>query len=363
MKRIAAPKRRGKIGPPFVDIAGRLRHLVWYQYVTNKTSDSDAELDRKYVQLGRTEEPTRAFTYIRRRAVDPHWQDATGRRRNFSLVEALAEDFEGSRELYFSRLWELVAPTTPTFPMVTEIIESISDQLGLFRASDVAPLESAPAFKRHPAFVPFPDPSYRSALRKLIERPTADHLALLGALYLEAIGETALEQAILLRELLREGVQRFINQNRIRGLAEYLLVALIEDRLIARRWESPKQMVWAKWALTDPAVSKIYRKRQIKGFMLAAYAFLFYQRRRRDYEFPLVPRTGPISSLKRSSKALRRLKKEQDRSYWTRRLYSGEGPIDPLKAYGALQEYFFRPPPHNKGKRRKRRDDLERLIG
>lgn len=357
-QRIAAfyRSRPKKGGPPFTDIAGRARSLVWYQFIKGKTAYDDAQLDAKYVRQGRTAEPTRAFTQIRRNAVDPGWEDGTGERRDFNLVDALAKDFKGSRELYESHLWILFSPVAPTSAKISEIIDGLITKLGLFRSSDIAPREASPSLKKHAAFRPYPAPEYRQSLVALTKEATADHIALLGALYLEAINETALEQALLLRDLLREALQRFIADNNIHGLAKCLLITLMEDRLIARRWESRDQVEAAKQALEEDLARSRRNQKPLRGFMFIAHAFLLFKRRRRPADFPLVPRTGVLKPLKPGSKALEAFMKEQDRDYWYRRVYSGEGPVQVTEAFDALNEFFSRPAAHNK---RKNRNELD----
>lgn len=364
-----APAQKRRRGPKPKSIVQRLRALVWYAVVRSIKDLDDKKLDDLFVKRspsGRSRRKigrTRTFSLIATLGVDPNWSEQSRkrlppynplvhetrprRRRSFSLVEVVAQTpgYEDTRRVYFSIIWRLISPPAPTMTELRGIIAALLDELGLFRAVGDAPLESGRAIKTHEAFVRFPSKTYDRSLDELVAAGSLDHVALLAALYLESLYVGSLEQALKLRDALRECAARFVENAHLPSLPRILLLFLLEERVIKNQWGdliSQRDRVYARKVLLDEYPKPAW-PRKITRFMLDVTALLLYRYRTSAHEFPVVPRTGVVAKLRKGSRALWHINREDRRSFWYRSFYQPHPILDKPSRFTVVHDFFNRP--------------------
>lgn len=376
-------KRKRKRGPKPKTLVYRLRALVWYAAVKSVDDLSDKELDSRFVKRsasGRSRRKigrTRTFSLIATRGVDPNWSEqnrkarrphdpmAGGnkprRRRSFSLVEVVGKQrgYEHTKRVYFSLFWRLIVPPAPRLSELQSVITSLLDDLGLFRAIGEAPLESGPDIKNHDAFKRFPSKVFDRSLNELAAAGSLDHVALLAAMYLEALYVGALEQAKKLRKALRTCAVGFVKRAALPALPQLLLLFLLEERVIQNQWEdliSQRDRVYARKVLLEGRPESVWPKKTTR-FMLDVIALLLYRYRNIAHEFPVVQRQGAIAELRKGSSALWDINKEYRKDFWVRSMYEPHRVLDKPSRFAVARD-FFNPP----DRRRKKARSAESII-
>lgn len=370
-----------KRGPKPKSIVHRLRALVWYAVVKKAFNNfSDTDLDRLFVKrtaTGRSYRKvgrTRTFSLIGSLGVDPNWSEGIRKskrrrdskeddiksrhRRSFSLVEVVGRhnNCAHTRSVYLSLFWRLVSPPAPTLAELRNIIAIVLDNLGLFRAVGDAPLESGRAIKSHVAFKRYPSEEYKRSLAELVKAGSLDHVALLAALYLEALYVGSLEQALELREAVRACADRFVTNEMLPDFPRLLLLFLIEERVIKNQWEdliSHRDRVRARKVLRDQNTKSVWPK-AVTPFQLDVIAMLLYRYRTDSHEFPVVARTGVLRDLRRGSRALWSLNRDNRQHFWIRSLYEPHVVLDRPSRFPILHDFFS---PRDRRKKRQKTPD------
>ena len=206
-KTSAAKKRAKGAGRPATDIAWRLRNWVWYCQIKKAIPLSDEALDAKYlVWEPHSVTRRRLFQRIRSVGSEPDsGEDDNSDESIFQRVHAESTPLlDGAKDNFNSLLWKMLAKPGYAQREHANIIDGIVAARGWYRASaeDIAVgkyfIEDDPAFGWHSDHVNV----YSSMLTSLESEPGAVNLALLGALFHEAMSVVDLETAAALRDSL-----------------------------------------------------------------------------------------------------------------------------------------------------------------
>lgn len=241
-------------GQPPLDIAVRIRHWVWYYSVKASVLDkegnplSDDALDEKYLPEDRTGgNRQRFFQRIRSTGSSPKRPRADlGGRSVFQLVHAKTSPaLDQVRADDDSVLWEIL-----TNPMLSPddfngIIDDISRREGWYRANRTDLALGLAFVPEDPAFGFSIDAvNVRSSMLAYLQNaPSADHVALLIALYKRALARSRLEWAIDVKRALvwclilwrGDDAGSFALPEQMQGL----LFQIVERRAIEDNWEVP----------------------------------------------------------------------------------------------------------------------------
>lgn len=211
-------------GRPPRDPIDQLRARIWYWHVRGRSDLSDYALSRRFaprISSANGDAP-KAFERIRRRGVVP--SDGNHQRRDFSLVARVDADpeFRGTRDVYESPFWDLVRNPSMNVNEIRSMIDRLMVILGLARPS---PIMWGTLGRPFPARKP--DRLYREGLKKIVAHRNLNALALLAALFREALLFVELQYAMLLQNEF-ERASRLHNE-RLRALGKRTYLARFRD--------------------------------------------------------------------------------------------------------------------------------------
>jgi len=232
-------------GHPPTDVARRLRHWVWYWTIKQATGCSDERLDELYLPANRTGNRRRFFQRIRSVGSDP-----TRLRSDLNGISVFERVHEGNgapalraaERDFKSWLWVLLTQPTLRLEDHRQFIDQLMAERGWYRHRHEDRLIIATYLVTDPSFG-YPegaDNVYSAMLTHLEAHPTADHVALLAALFREAMTEVDLAKAIVLRSSLLVCTRRWASALGIPEVQQRLLVHLVEQRLIHQQWFTPE---------------------------------------------------------------------------------------------------------------------------
>jgi hypothetical protein len=203
----AAPRPRSNAGQPATDIAWRLRNWIWYCQIKEAVRLSDDALDAKYL-FPNPKSGARRRLFQRIRSVGSNPAQLRVDIGNKSLFDRVHTEstraLDAAAANFRSSLWNMLAEPGYAQREFTNVINGIVGSRGWYRApsEDVELglyfIKDDPAFGRHPDR----ENVFSSMLTALESHPCADNLALLGALFHEAMSAVDLETAAVLRDSL-----------------------------------------------------------------------------------------------------------------------------------------------------------------
>lgn len=231
-------------GHPPADISWRLRSWIWYWMLKEATKQSDDELDRRYLPSGpRSGARPRLFERIRSIGSDPTCPRVDLLNRSiFERVHAERDPtIEPARAAFESPLWRMLSDSGMTIEDYRHVITQIIAARGWYRASSEDRKLGVTFMPDDPAFGMSEDRAnvYSTMLTSLESTPSADNIALLAALFREALAGVALEQAILLRSSLRVCAAFWTRAIALPDPLSELLDRLIDERIVRNLWRSP----------------------------------------------------------------------------------------------------------------------------
>lgn len=234
--------RRTRAGNPPTDIAWRLRNWVWYWQVKEATGLSDEALDTAYLSPPSSEGNRRRFFHrVRTLGSDPTLpRPDLDDRSVFENVHAQGSDpqLQIARRAFDSPLWLMLS--SRSWGVEDDrlyIAETIADR-GWYRLQPEDRELAIEFIRDEPALGQCEDREhvYSTMLTHLESHASADHIALLAALYREALNEVSLEQAIQLRSSLRACTGHWVRHLAIPEDIARLIERLVDTRLARNIW-------------------------------------------------------------------------------------------------------------------------------
>ena len=208
------------------------------------TKQSDDELDRRYLPSGpRSGARPRLFERIRSIGSDPTCPRVDLLNRSiFERVHAERDPMiEPAREAFESPLWRMLSDSSMAIEDYLHVIAQIIAARGWYRASSEDRKLGLMFMRDDPAFGMSEDRAnvYCTMLTSLESTPSADNIALLAALFREALAEVALEQATLLRSSLRACAALWVRSIELPDQLSPLFDRLVDERIVRNLWRSP----------------------------------------------------------------------------------------------------------------------------
>ncbi|WP_199099128.1 hypothetical protein [Dyella sp. ASV21] len=228
-------------GHPPTDVASRLRNWAWYWTVKQATGCSDERLDELYLPESPKGNRRRFFQRVRSVGSDP--TRLRGDLDGISVFQRIhdgsgAPALQAAERDFKSWLWIMLTQPAIRIEDHQQFINQLLAERGWYRLRDEDRRIVATFMAGDPAFggTDGRDHVYSAMLSYLETHPTADHVALLAALFREAMTEVALTQAISLRSSLQKCARDWAQSLGMPDVHRRLLVHLIEQRLVHRRW-------------------------------------------------------------------------------------------------------------------------------
>lgn len=238
--------RRPRAGNPPTDIAWRLRNWVWYWLVKEATDLSDEALDMAYLSPPGSEGNRRRFFHrVRTLGSDPTLpRPDLDDRSVFENVHAQDSDpqLQIARTAFDSPLWLMLS--SREWGVEDDrlyIAKTIADR-GWYRFQPEDRELAIEFIRDEPALGQCEDREhvYSTMLTHLESHASADNIALLAALYREALNEVSLEQAIQLRSSLRACTGHWVRHLQIPEDVARLIERLVDTRLARNIWMTPE---------------------------------------------------------------------------------------------------------------------------
>ena len=305
------------------DIAYRAKHTFWYCSVHKRTSESDGELDERFVHhdpnTGNTRDVgrARAFWAVRHRGVDPGRVDP---RRGFSLVDAVARDqnLAITREDFYSPYWDLVTPPAPTEAKIDSIIETLLEEEGLYRPTDsdiplgMIFLKDKTPFKRNRD-----EPMRVDLMKEITSKGRLSGLALIGALFRESAMRLDFHEADVFQAEFEFCLMNVTDNYGLDREIEHLMGWLAFYRIFSNRWDSVPND-----SSRQRALNYLNLKQQkaglepidMKDFRVDALA-LRYHNASGNHKRRIVRRTPEIEWFTRHREELQKKLDEYDREH------------------------------------------------
>jgi hypothetical protein len=219
---------------------------VWYWTVKQATGKSDEQLDSDYLpDASKKGARPRFFQRVRSLGSDPslprkEWNGESVLDR----VHASGGDsrLDAARAVFDSKLWLMLSDPTWSVEHYRKFIDDLIQAREWYRASAKDRQLGMVFFRDDPAFGQSSDHDnvYSAMLTHLESSPSADNVALLAALFREALGEVALEKAIQLRSSLRACTSLWLHAiEELPYEVSQLVQNLVEDRLVRNAWHTP----------------------------------------------------------------------------------------------------------------------------
>lgn len=224
---------------PLADWAIRCRTWTWYAAVMSRHYQVDDDMDVDFVPGAADRAPDerfRTFARIRRLGQDPTKE----RKDGTTLVDAVDADarYKGTAKVYRSSFWELLKPPAKTPDQIDRLIDSLAAARGLYRATSAeAPIGKTP-YPKAPGFAlgATVTDEYRKFTEALAVSGDIDDLALLCALYRQAVFSFSVEHAKHLMNEVMEASTYFASRISLHDDAQLLFDALITRRVIGNDW-------------------------------------------------------------------------------------------------------------------------------
>ena len=247
---------------PSADWVVRCRAWVWYAALMKRSFRRDDDLDLLIPgakQNPKPDERLRTFARIRRLGHDPGTPHQKAGRQ--TLVEAFdaLPDYRGSARIYNSRFWDLLTPPGLDAKEISQMVAELLVEHQLYRASPAEAVVGREMFPKAEAFSPFVSvtKNYRQIVRSLGDTGDIDDLALLSALYREAVHNFAIGHAEVLLEQLVTATWNFAGNIWLADDAKLLYHALVKRRIMGSNWATSASKEAEDWVRARYPASSI----------------------------------------------------------------------------------------------------------
>jgi hypothetical protein len=229
------------------DLATRVRNWFWYWRIRHLTGLSNEALDRKFLK---NKVRLRHFEQIEHSASAPNSRALLDGKTLLVLVDEFGSPAPGrsgpyaaARSEFESKLWFFLEAHNLPVSVYTNYIQAFVEGKGWIRIghSDL-PLYKTFLGDTEPAIQRDVSVTYSAMLHKLVEIATPDSVAVLIALFREAIQGVLLEQALAIKTALRVAVLRICESFAMPVTMTRLLWQMINDRVLSNR--RPTQDDW-----------------------------------------------------------------------------------------------------------------------
>lgn len=226
---------------PTIDLAYRARNWFWYWRVREISGLSNDFLDRKcFGNSGRR----RHFERIQVSASSPNEMPLVDGKTLLDLVDRWdcpsntePGPYETATQEFNSQLWTFLATRDLPLSIYTDYINQYAEKHGWTRiASSDWSLYTLFLGEHEPAVEHGVSMAYSAMLHKLVNEPTPDSIAMLIALFKEAMDRVNLEKAIAIRSALRASVFWLAERTGLNNTSVSLIINLVNDRVIRNQW-------------------------------------------------------------------------------------------------------------------------------
>lgn len=218
---------------PTEDLPARARNWFWYWTVKNHYQLSDDKLDQRF--LASTGSRRRHFERIGQTASSPATVAVLDGKTLLALVEQ--DGFTEAKLVFDSKLWQYLLVRDEPAETYSEFIAQVLEKRGWHRIpTDDRPLYSMFLGQNEPAVEFHVSTAYSAMLHRLVNDASFESLAVLVALFREAMANTLLDQALSIRIALKCAVTWTCHSNSIPDQPTRLLRQLIHDRVLSNRW-------------------------------------------------------------------------------------------------------------------------------
>jgi hypothetical protein len=285
---------------PTEDLAVRARNWFWYWQVRGMAELSNDRLDEKFLGAGRGR--ARHFERIQQTASSPDKMALSDGKTLLDLVHSHTEPgadnphpYTEARATFQSGLWEFLSRRDIAPDGYTDFVQRYVNERGWFRASNRDDrLILMFLGETEPAVEPGASTACSAMLHKIADEATPDAVAVLVALFREALSNVQLEQAILIKSALRTSVHWTCERYAIPAPVSTLLRRLVDDRIISNIWVSEDD--WRTETQSTRRKGNATRER-IKDFQacVAWYIGRSFQSQAGQYGmYSIVPRSARI---------------------------------------------------------------------
>lgn len=288
---------------PTEDLPARARNWFWYWTVKNHYQLSDDKLDRRFLATAGSRR--RHFERIGQTASSPA---TVAIRDGKTLLELVDQDGLSDAKLIFdSELWEYLSTRDSSAEVYSDFIAQVMKERGWYRINaDDRHLYSLFLGKDEPAVEAHVATSYSAMLHMLINDASIQSLAVLVALFREAMANTLLDQALSIRIALRGAVTWTCHCHNIPELPTRLLRQLIDDRVLSNRWLTEKDW-WAQQATNSRKPTSTRERVRNFSAWVNWYTQDSYRFGTSSYGLhPIVPRSKRIDWIEEQRLALTR---------------------------------------------------------
>lgn len=287
---------------PTIDLAYRARNWFWYWQVRKVSGLSNDQLDRKcFGEMGRR----RHFEQIQASASAPNEVALVNGQTLLTLVDSLDRPsisepgpYEVATQAFHSQLWFFLATRDLPPSVYTEFIQQYAENRGWLRISNRDRYLYAEFLGTdEPAIESGVSTAYSAMLHKLVNDRSPDSIAVLIALFKEAMNRVDLEQASTIRVAIRASIAWMGECLELKGDSLSLLGRLVNDRILRNRWISEADWRRATNTTRKTTISSRQRIRDFQSWV----AWYTGQNRVLDENihglYPLVPRSERIDWL------------------------------------------------------------------
>jgi len=253
---------------PVDDLALRARNWFWYWLVRNTSGLSNTQLDRKC--FGEQIARKRYFENIQLTASSPNTVAVLKGKKVLEIVgcwdavDNQPSPYLPSTQAFSSHLWVFLGKRNLPADTYSEFIQKYIEERGWIRLhARELPLYVTFLGASEPAARPGVSTAYSGMLHKLVSEATPDALAVLIALFREAMLGIFLEQAVALKIALRTATHRMCQQHNMPNDISRLLRRMIDDRVLSNSWLTEED--WRRHTGTQRK-AKISSRERVRQF-------------------------------------------------------------------------------------------------
>jgi hypothetical protein len=245
-------KKRSPAGQPPTDIVLRLRNWIWYSEVKASTGLSDEALDTRYLP-GNSKSGGRLRLFQRIRSIGSNPAQPRADLENQSIFDRVHAEsslaLDAAAQNFRSPLWRMLGEPGYAQRDFAGAIDGLIAARQWYRAT---PGELRLAYTSLPDDVEFREGfdqknAYEAMLTLLESTPCADHIALLGALFFEAMHYIDFQRAALLFDAALLCIERWMQklgwqtETRKSGWQAHadVFANLVHQRLFRNMWIEP----------------------------------------------------------------------------------------------------------------------------
>lgn len=295
---------------PTDDLAIRARNWFWYWCVRAISGLSNDQLDRKC--FGEDGIRRRHFERLQQTASSPNgialiegktllrivdrWDAPDGQKGAFALATAAFE----------STLWQFLANRDASAHIYTDFIQAYVQEKAWARVhvwdSGIYEAFLGPS---EPAIEYGVSTAYSAMLHKLVDEATPDALAVLIALFREALHDVLLEQAIAIKPAIEASVSRICKRYDMPDIMFALMYKLVSHRALSNVWFSEADWRDHTNVTRKKAKNSRDRTRNFQAWVNWYVKHSDWLRRKIHGVYPIVPRSPRVDWVARNLDALK----------------------------------------------------------